>query len=490
MKITFRINYLTCYGQQLMIDSIPGVGVALMTPKQNGDWELTIDSDSLPQKTFSYKYLMKDNNVSQTLYEFGDRTFCLPELASDNILVRDFWKPNVSATNVMNSSAFKDVIFHREPVADFKSATVREENKAHLRLSISLTRVLPNHYVGVRFINSLVEKDATIRLSDQYFPMWKCECTVNIPKQYSEYKYCICEKGTDKLILEEYVTRYFTPEEDKDFYILNDEDFKFPRYPWKGAGVAIPVFSLRSDEDFGVGEFMDLIPLIDWAKSVGLRMIQLLPVNDTVLTHTWKDSYPYNCVSVFALHPMYLRVSEMPKISSKVTEEILLEKKPALNQLKKIDYEEVMRVKSRIYKTIYDDNHRQRLRVERTDTLQPGTYRLTAITRTDADGAYLYAIADGKKSQIAIPANGEEGGNIWEEAKTELNLHPSDSLKYADIIASNDSSGCGWNKVTLDNIVLTGKNIKYGISTVPAFTNSPCYCTWVNSMDFRLEKVK
>jgi hypothetical protein len=50
MKITFRINYLTCYGQQLMIDSIPGVGVALMTPKQNGDWELTIDSDSLPQK--------------------------------------------------------------------------------------------------------------------------------------------------------------------------------------------------------------------------------------------------------------------------------------------------------------------------------------------------------------------------------------------------------------------------------------------------------
>ena len=103
MKITFRINYLTCYGQQLMIDSIPGVGVALMTPKQNGDWELTIDSDSLPQKTFSYKYLMKDNNVSQTLYEFGDRTFCLPELASDNILVRDcsFTKTGESAVRVL-----------------------------------------------------------------------------------------------------------------------------------------------------------------------------------------------------------------------------------------------------------------------------------------------------------------------------------------------------------------------------------------------------
>ena len=178
MKITFRINYLTCYGQQLMIDSIPGIGIALMTPKQNGDWELTIDSDSLPQKTFSYKYLMKDNNVSQTLYEFGDRTFCMPELASDNILVRDYWKPNVSATNVMFSSAFKDVIFHRDTVADFQSSKTREENKANIRLSIPLTRILPNHYVAAKVRGQQLGDDTIYRLSDQYFPMWKCECTV------------------------------------------------------------------------------------------------------------------------------------------------------------------------------------------------------------------------------------------------------------------------------------------------------------------------
>ncbi|MBO4772656.1 MAG: hypothetical protein J5595_08965, partial [Bacteroidales bacterium] len=195
MKITFRINYLTCYGQQLMIDSIPGVGIALMTPKQNGDWELTIDGDTLPQKTFKYKYLMKDNNVSQTLYEFGDRTFSMPELASDSILVRDFWKPNVSPTNVMYSSAFKDVVFHRDPESDFQSTKSREENKANIRLSIPLTRVLPNHYVAAKFFGSLPENDVIIRLSDQDFPMWKCECTIDKPKQYSEYKYCICDKA-------------------------------------------------------------------------------------------------------------------------------------------------------------------------------------------------------------------------------------------------------------------------------------------------------
>ena len=359
MRITFRINYLTCYGQQLMIDSIPEMGIALMTPKQNGDWELTIESESLTQKTFKYKYLMKDNNVSQTLYEFGERTFTMPELQSESILVRDFWKPNVSPINLSYTSAFKDVIFHREKVHDFKSATAHEEGKSTLRLSVPLARVLPNHYVAARFLGSLPENDVIIRLSDQDFPLWRNECTIEKPKQYAEYKYCICDKETNKIVLEEYVTRYFTPEEDKDFYILNDEEFKFPRYPWKGAGVAIPVFSLRSDDDFGVGEFMDLIPLIDWAKSVGLRMIQLLPVNDTVLTHTWKDSYPYNCVSVFALHPIYLRIKDMPQLSSKVTEEILNEMKPELNKLDKIDYEEVMRAKSRYYKTIYDDNHRR-----------------------------------------------------------------------------------------------------------------------------------
>ncbi len=360
MRITFRINYLTCYGQQLMIDSIPGQGIVPMTPKQNGDWELTVDGESLADKSFTYKYLMKDNNVAQTLYEYGDRTFRLPALQSENILVRDFWKPNISATNVMNySSAFKDVIFHREKRTPFVSADRREDDMCTMRLSVPLTRVPPDRCVAAKFFGSLPENDIIIKLSDEDFPRWKGECLIPKPKQYAEYKYCVCDKKTNKIYLEEYVTRYFKAEEDKDFYILNDEEFKFPRLPWKGAGVAIPVFSLRSKDGFGVGEFSDLIPLIDWAKSVGLRMIQLLPVNDTVLTHTYKDSYPYKCVSVFALHPLYLRIDEMAEIESEETREILQDIKSKLNDLEKIDYEEVMRAKSRFYKAIYDENHRK-----------------------------------------------------------------------------------------------------------------------------------
>ena len=84
--------------------------------------------------------------------------------------------------------------------------------------------------------------------------------------------------------------------------ILNDGFAVLPNNTWKGAGMAIPVFSLRSEKSFGVGEFTDMPLLVDWAKQVGLKMIQLLPINDTTATHSWMDSYPYAAISAFALH--------------------------------------------------------------------------------------------------------------------------------------------------------------------------------------------
>ena len=63
---------------------------------------------------------------------------------------------------------------------------------------------------------------------------------------------------------------------------------------WKGAGTAIPVFALRSEDDFGVGEFLDLKKMVDWAVLTGQTFLQLLPVNDTTMFGTLDDSYPYN----------------------------------------------------------------------------------------------------------------------------------------------------------------------------------------------------
>lgn len=86
--------------------------------------------------------------------------------------------------------------------------------------------------------------------------------------------------------------------------------FRYPQ-PWQGAGLAVPVFSLRSERSVGCGDFSDLREMVDFAESSGLRLIQVLPVNDTTVYRMWWDSYPYSCVSVHALHPLYLGLQDL-----------------------------------------------------------------------------------------------------------------------------------------------------------------------------------
>lgn len=74
-------------------------------------------------------------------------------------------------------------------------------------------------------------------------------------------------------------------------------------------GINIPLFSLRSENSSGIGEFTDLIPLIDWASSLGLDVIQLLPLNDVGC-----DTSPYNSISAYALNPLYLSLNNLPYI--------------------------------------------------------------------------------------------------------------------------------------------------------------------------------
>ena len=73
-------------------------------------------------------------------------------------------------------------------------------------------------------------------------------------------------------------------------------------------GTAVPVSALYSKKSCGVGEFSDLIPFADFCKKAGLHIIQLLPVNDT-----GTDSSPYNALSAFALHPLYICLDDIPE---------------------------------------------------------------------------------------------------------------------------------------------------------------------------------
>lgn len=184
------------------------------------------------------------------------------------------------------------------------------------------------------------------------------EASVELPMDWQvEYKYGLYDTALGKAVkLEDGENRVLERRGGMNRVVVSDEDFRRSLdLKFRGAGVAIPVFSLRSEAGCGVGEFADLKAMGDWAASVGMGMIQILPINDTTSSHTWTDSYPYSAISVFALHPLYLRLTEMsyalPDGSS------IAREGQRLNAAKQLDYEAVMAVKWRVTREVFDANH-------------------------------------------------------------------------------------------------------------------------------------
>ena len=128
------------------------------------------------------------------------------------------------------------------------------------------------------------------------------------------------------------------------------EIFDQPGY--RGAGTAIPVFSLRSEEGFGVGEFRDIPKFVDWMERTGQSVLQLLPINDTTRKGEWGDSYPYSPVSSFALHPIYIH---LPEVGVKVDAAYKKAQKE-LNALPKVDYPKVIKLKIKYLREAYADH--------------------------------------------------------------------------------------------------------------------------------------
>ena len=123
----------------------------------------------------------------------------------------------------------------------------------------------------------------------------------------------------------------------------------FDKKGWKGAGTAVPVFSLRSRDGFGVGEFLDLKKLVDWAAATGQSIIQLLPVNDTTRSGSWVDSYPYSAISSFALHPQFVNLEAAGLKPTPAFRKL----KQDLNELPAIDYERVNSEKARLLRKLF-----------------------------------------------------------------------------------------------------------------------------------------
>jgi 4-alpha-glucanotransferase len=135
--------------------------------------------------------------------------------------------------------------------------------------------------------------------------------------------------------------------------IVTDENYLYQTL-WRGAGIAMPVFSLRSENGLGIGEFTDIKLLVDWAVKTGMKLVQILPVNDTIATKTWLDCYPYAAISVYALHPYYVNIQAIAKIKDKKTATRLDAVITELNALETVDLERVGSFKFEYLKLLFD----------------------------------------------------------------------------------------------------------------------------------------
>ena len=170
--------------------------------------------------------------------------------------------------------------------------------------------------------------------------IWTCELTTEKPL---EYFYTVTWQGREKRTEWVFCPHSFDPKEvsdpslpvvQRDAWMDAPEDFRV-------AGTLIPVFSLRSRRSFGVGDFGDLRMMVDWVATTGQRLLQILPINDTTSSHTWADSYPYSCISVFALHPQYVELGALPKLKKVADRERFEALRLDLNALPQVDYERV-----------------------------------------------------------------------------------------------------------------------------------------------------
>ena len=363
MEIRFKIHYHTRPGEQICI---VGQGVLLgnwdstkaltMHYTPGGFWETSL---KLPDgiKELEYSYLLLDDNGNFT-WEWGNsRRLILSDFCGRVLILHENWRAPDNREKLLYNSAFSRVIM--QPDKDLKGSQAKGKKILHFRIPVP--RIGMGQQICVSGNHELLgnwDKSSPMLLEcGDEFPMWSGSVDaagLNLPLEYKFGLYDInrkeiiqLEAGANRLI-------FHLPEEEEFDYLRMDESYNYPDWGWRGAGVAVPVFSLRSNNGFGIGEFSDLIDFIDWAKSLGMRMVQILPVNETIATQSWLDSYPYKSISVFALHPVYLNIHKMGVLKDKNLLEEFAQKQEELNKLPDIDYQAAHQTKSRYYKLLFD----------------------------------------------------------------------------------------------------------------------------------------
>ncbi|MDE6340464.1 MAG: 4-alpha-glucanotransferase [Muribaculaceae bacterium] len=358
MKITLNINYHTQWGESLFVcGSIPelGNGDAKKAVEMNlaspGSWSLELNLKRDPGD-FDYRFIVKAPEKAWR-FEWGAPHRFIGGKGISVYRIFSSWQ-DMPADKPFYSSAFVDGMLRR-PFRDQPLASL----PGTVNLRISAPMIEPDEVLAVSGEGDVLgnwDPARAVIMNDAHYPVWEANLKSDKLKVPFQYKFLILDKATRQVKGWEYINNrvygiFGNSKEEQ--VVIEGLRFANPKEHWKGAGTAIPVFSIRSKNDFGVGDFVDIKKMVDWCALTGQKILQILPINDTTMTETWVDSYPYKANSTFALHPMYLNLWEVGTLKDAKRREYYHTLADELNALEAIDYERVNNGKKEYLQEIY-----------------------------------------------------------------------------------------------------------------------------------------
>lgn len=363
MKLTFNINYDTVFGEEVLLNVVENskkggkkTSQYRMNNRDGKHWWVELNRTEASLNTAIDYYYSVDCDWSDGRHEWltEKHRLELTVVKGKEYTIYDHWS-DIPEDSYLYSSAFTECV-NKRPLSVIKPSaydkTVRLVVRApQLRSTDRLCVVGKPKAMGAWDVFE------ALPMYEHNYNEWIVDLNVEtLESDVLEFKFA-AQDAADRhnALWESGMNREIHLPEIKSGEVLvyDLSQAFFDIYNRKLAGTLVPVFSLRSKTSYGVGDFGDLKKMIDWVAVTHQRVLQVLPINDTTTTHTWTDSYPYSCISIFALHPQYVDLTQLPTLKDGKKHNNFEALRQELNALEQIDYERVNEAKLKYLYEVY-----------------------------------------------------------------------------------------------------------------------------------------
>lgn len=364
MKLQFSVEYRANWGEDirvfLTLFNRKGQQRAQLCPLETYDgrkWtgEITLTGKDI--NAFEYRYgVYRANEIIRQEWNAVPRYFNAD--LTKTYLFPDCWR-DVSALSHLYSSVFTECISpsgaDTQPIAYYNTTLVFKMQAPQLKQGQVLALLGNQPALGEWNPFFALRMKKTARYE------WSLSLNATGLVWPIEYKYVVVDEQSGELVeweAGENRAVHYKEIEKNQVLVISERELHIKEEKWKGAGVVIPIFSLRSERGCGVGDFGDLRKMVDWAVATGMRVIQVLPIYDTTLQYNWLDSYPYNSISIYALHPQYVDLRQLNELKSAEKMQEYHRERTEVNALPQVDYERVVCIKNNYLRALYHQEGR------------------------------------------------------------------------------------------------------------------------------------